>query len=145
MDDSDDSDDFGGLVAPDERDDQIPCDGSYRGVPLHAGQSPARIRVVKRDIDRVWATDEVDTLVELSGNIRVAPEARMHAGRKLEALRLLAVEKRWERPRFDRERLKVMVVGLDSKIWRDPHFYGTILDARTRRGVPRERPLGPDD
>jgi hypothetical protein len=62
---------------------------------------------------------------------------------KLEATFAHAVEKRWERPAFDRERLKVMVNGLDSTVWRDPFHYGTDLDAR--RGLPRKTPLGDED
>ncbi|HZZ26202.1 MAG TPA: hypothetical protein VFE60_28235 [Roseiarcus sp.] len=112
---------------------------------MHDGQPTARIRQVKGDIDRVLATDDVDTLVELTESVRIAPEARIFAGLKLQALWDDAALKRHERPPFSRARLKLMVNALDSKIWRDPHFYGTILDIRTRHGVPRERPLGPDD
>jgi hypothetical protein len=135
-----DSDEFGAF---DDPGDVIPCRGAHRGVPLHDGQPPARIRVVKRDIDRAFELRNVGDLFDFAGDVMRAPEARLFAAAKLQALFETAAEKRWERPRFDRDRLKVMVNALDSRTWRHPFCYGTILDHRD--GVPREQRLGEDD
>jgi hypothetical protein len=137
----DDFDDFG---VPGEAGDQIPLIGFYRQIGLHNLQSPARIRRVKADIDRVYALrEDVDALYRFAGNIVKAPEARLFAKWKLIALWNEATERRRERPNFDRERLEVMVCGLDSRVWRHPFCFGTLLDHRD--GVRRERSLGPDE
>jgi hypothetical protein len=139
----DDFDDFDGLGVSDDQDDAIPCRGSHRGVPLHAGQPAERLKVVRRDIDRTYELSDVGQLFDFACDVRRAPEARLFAAAKLTAMREDAVEKRWERPAFNRDRLKVMTNALDSRIWRHPYFYGTILDPR--QGKPRIPPLGVDD
>ena len=123
----------------------IPCRGSYRGIGLHDKQSAKRLKIVRGEIDKVYSLTDVTALFEFACDVRKAPEARLFSAAKLEAMFAHAVEKRWERPAFNRARLKVVVNALDSRVWRDPTHYGTILDVRTRHGVPRERPLGPDE
>src|SRR5262245_12897535 len=56
--------------------DRIPLSGeSHRGVPLHAGQSRARLEVVRRDIDRAYELDPAE-LLDFAENVANAPEAR---------------------------------------------------------------------
>jgi hypothetical protein len=135
--------DFDDFVASNERDDAIPISGFYRGIGLHDRQPPARLKVVRKDIDRAWELTDVGELFDFAGNVMKAPEARIFAKLKLIAKWNEAVEKRWERPVFDRERLEAMTNALDSRIWRSPTHYGTDLDAHL--GVLREEPLGPAD
>ena len=139
--------DFEDLGVSGERDDAIPCRGSHRGIGLHAGQSAKRLKVMRRDIDRVYALGEdVDGLFEFAGAVMRSPESRLFAAAKCEALWNDATERRRERPNFDRARLEVMICGLDSKVWRDPDYFGTLLDVRTRlHGILRERALTEDE
>jgi hypothetical protein len=54
----------------------------YRGVRLHDGQSPERLRTVKKDIDLVLALAAIDAFERLYGltfDARASPEARLHA------------------------------------------------------------------
>ena len=128
--------DFDEPAALGERDDVIPCRGSYRGIGLHDKQSAKRLKIVRGEIDKVYSLTEVTALFEFACDVRKAPEARLFSAAKLEAMFAHAVEKRWERPAFNRARLKVggqraRLQGARAR----SHYYGTILDVRTRHGV----------
>ena len=104
--------DFDEPAALGERDDVIPCRGSYRGIGLHDKQSAKRLKIVRGEIDKVYSLTEVTALFEFACDVRKAPEARLFSAAKLEAMFAHAVEKRWERPAFNRARLKVVVNAL---------------------------------
>jgi hypothetical protein len=136
-------DDFDDFVVFDDPDDRIPICGFYRGIGLHDQQSPARLKIVRREIDRAFKLTDVDELFRFAGDAMRAPEARIFAKLKLIALWNEAAEKRWARPVIDREKLEAMTNALDSRIWRSPTHYGSDLDPRP--GVQREEPLGRSD
>ena len=73
-------------------DDAIPCEGSYRNVPLHKGQSLARLRQVTADIDAAHALTSVNDLYEFLRSPRNAPEARLYAAARALALFDLATQ-----------------------------------------------------
>lgn len=121
-------------------DDKIPCDGEHRGVPLHAGQSEARLRTVRGDIDAVHALQEIDALVAFADDPCHAPEARLFAKAKAIAVLDEAVDSRAPRSRtavWSRERIKASAVGCDSLRWRSPWHYGSILDVPPMPGADR--------
>jgi hypothetical protein len=136
-------DDFNDFVAFDDPDDVIPICDFHRGIGLHDQQSPARLKIVRKDIDRAFRLTDVGGLYAFCADVMKAPEARIFAKLKLLAKWSEAAEKRWARPVFDREKLEAMTNALDSRIWRSPTHYGSDLDPR--EGVARERPLGEDD
>ena len=121
----------------DNDDDLIPVAGQYRDVPLHAGQSPRRLRAVKADIDAAFALATVEDLLALAGDVMRAPEARLLAGAKLEAMHAAASSARDAAP-VDLALVTALVAMVSSRNWRSPTHYGSDLD---RHGVPRD----PDD
>ena len=109
--------------------DRIPTDGSYRGVPLHAGQSAERIEtVVKPAIDHVSDLSEAIALADYAAEPANPPEARLFAAARVEAIWTLAAEGRAVRPLVDLRRVRASVAGLNSAIWQDPDRYGTLLE-----------------
>lgn len=127
---------------------QIPCDGAYRGVPLHAGQSEARLAVVRRDIDAVHSLQDIDALVPYSDDTANAPEARLFATAKALSILDDAIERRAPRSRmtvWSRERIRASTAGTNSVQHRSPTHYCSIFDVRPKRGAPgparRETPL----
>lgn len=129
-------------------DDEIPTDGFYRGVPLHAGQSEARLAVVRHDIDRAHELQELEELVGFADEPGNAPESRLLAQAKALATLDDRIERRAPRtraPELSRERIIASTTGCDSLHWRNPWYYGSLLDRRGKpsmdRRVPREKPL----
>jgi hypothetical protein len=122
--------------------DRIPRSGeSHRGVPLHAGQSPARLKVVRHDIDRAYELD-VAALLDFAENAANAPESRALACALLLAQYEAAVESRTARPTIDLPRIRAAGAGVTSRKWENPHFYCSDLDARDENAVWRAEPLG---
>lgn len=125
--------------------DAIPIIETYRGVGLHDCQTEDRLRLVRGEIDKVLALDEVDQLVDLCGNVRWSPESRLLAAAKLQATHQLAAEDRKTRPAFDLSFVVACVAGLDSVYWRDPSNFASLLDHGPAPGeqgpVPRATPL----
>lgn len=133
-----------------DEDDRIPIDGVHRGVGLHAGQTEARLVVVRRDIDAAHALQYIEELVAFADAPRNAPEARMLAKAKALAILDDAVERRAPRSRttaLDRQRVNASAVGLDSLRCRSTHYYCSIYDPGQSPGgdgrVRREVPLPP--
>lgn len=133
-----------------DTDDRIPTDGEHRSVPLHAGQSEARLAVVKADIDAVHLLRELDELYAFAVSPANAPEARLFARAKGLALLDDAVERRAPRSRgasIDRAHIKAAAAGCGSLRWQSPFHYGSNLDHGPPPGgdgrVPREVPLPP--
>lgn len=127
---------------------KIPTDGEYRGVPLHEGQSEARLVVVRRDIDRAHALQDLDQIVPFACNPGNAPEARVYARAKAIAVLDEAVDRRAARSRttvWTRELIMASASGLDTLHWRSPWHYCSTLDSRNRPGedppVRRDVPL----
>jgi hypothetical protein len=126
---------------------QIPIVEKYRGVGIHADQPRHRVEtVVKPAIDEVFTLDDAQALVTYAGDITRPPEARLAAEAKARALHQMAADEKRARPEIDLEYLGAQIAGLNSKTWRDPWAYCSLLDA-CRRGpnmpkpVPREVPL----
>ena len=77
-------------------------------------QSAKRLKDVRRDIDRVYALrEDVAGLFAFAGDVMKAPESRIFAAAKLEALWKEATERRRERPLFNRAKLAVLVNALE--------------------------------
>jgi hypothetical protein len=122
--------------------DRIPLSGeSHRGVPLHAGQSPARLKVVRRDIDRAYELD-VAALLDFAESSANAPEARAFACARLLAQFEAAIETRMARPTVDLPRIRAASAGVTSKRWRSPTHYCSDLDAHDENAIPREQGIG---
>jgi hypothetical protein len=122
-------------------DDRIPTSEVYRGVGLHCGQSPARLKVVRAAIDRVIEMTDVDALVAYADNIANPPEARLLAAAHVEAIWQLCAEDRRNRPKVDLDYVRSLTAGLDSNEWRSPTHYCSLLDGNPVTGgaAPRER------
>jgi len=116
----------------------IPTIAMHRGIGIHDHQSPARIEIVKRAIDRVARMSDILELADFAADRRQPPEARLFAASKIECEYELAAEERRNRPIIDLERVRATVAGLDSLEWRSPVVYGTDLEVG---GVEREEPL----
>lgn len=130
-----------------DTDDIIPIDGTHRGVGLHAGQSEARLNVVRGDIDAAHELSDLEELVKFADDVGRAPEARLLARAKALATLDDRVERRAPRARsadLSRERINASAVGLDSMRCRSTTHYATIYDIRGPGGdrrVLREVPL----
>jgi hypothetical protein len=127
-------------------DDQIPIVGYHRGVGLHDHQSPARLAVVKSEIDQVLAIGDLATLADWASDVSHSPESRLLAGSKLEVVLSGAAEDRQKRPaRLTLALVKAWTAGLSSVRWRSPWQYCSLLDTPSGpSGTPaikRERPL----
>jgi hypothetical protein len=120
--------------------DRIPLSGeSHRGVPLHAGQSPARLKVIRRDIDRAYELD-VAALLDFAENAANAPEARSFACARLAQFEA-AIETRMARPKIDLPRIRAAGAGVASRGWQSPTHYCSLLDINDEEAAPREEPL----
>jgi hypothetical protein len=119
--------------------DSIPLIGEYRGVGLHDCQSPARLEVVKAEIDLVLGMTDPGELADYAADAMHAPEARLLAGSMAETVWEMAAETRALRPAIDIDLLRAVTAGLDSQGWRDPYKYGSLFDRG--EGVEREQPL----
>jgi hypothetical protein len=124
-------------------DDRIPSSENYRGIAVHAGQSRKRVAVVRKAIDRVCAIDDLTTLDSILDDFTAPPEARAFAGRKILAALDETISTRQTRPRgLDRGAIDGAVGALESRRWRDPLSYGTLLEPCASH-VKRDRPLPP--
>jgi hypothetical protein len=128
--------------------DRIPTVGVYRGVNLHDQQSEERLAVVRTAIDRVFDQTDPLELAEIAFNPAWPPEARLFAAAKLEALMEIAADERAVRPKIDLARVRAGVAGVDSKTWRNPTHYGSLLDhgrfGSEEVAVKRETPIQRD-
>ena len=118
--------------------DEIPTDGTYRGVPLEDGQSIERLALVRAEIDFVLVLTDAGELADYAGNPWHAPEARQLAAAMAESMWTVAAETRALRPGISMERLHAATAGLGTRRWRDPDRYASLLE---HGGVERERPL----
>jgi hypothetical protein len=129
--------------------DEIPSNGEYRGVRLHVFQDESRLDVVRRDIDDCFALDDAAALFTFAGDICRAPEARLLAAARVEALFAVAAERRISRPDVDLDKLGALVAGLSSLLWISSEFYGTVLTPGPapgeRRPLRRPTPLTCDE
>jgi hypothetical protein len=120
-------------------DDSIPVGSFHRGVGLHRGQCERRLSVVRNDVDAAFDAKAVDALMAFLCDELRAPESRLLAGARLEAIFESAVDNREARPPVDLVLVRAIAAGLASKNWRDRGYYGSDLDHG--RGTPRD----PDD
>lgn len=115
-----------------EADDQIPTDGAHRGVPLHAGQSDARLALVRRDIDAAHALRDIDAMIAFADDPANAPEARLLARAKCLATLDDAIERRAPRaraPELNRQRIQASAAGCNSVRWQSSTRFCSALDA----------------
>ena len=126
-----------------EDSDALPTVDQHRGVPLHAFQSEARFEVVRADIDRVFQEGDIAALARFADDVANAPEARLLAAAKTQALWDTAVEERIERPDVDLELVAASVAGLDSTDWANPDYYCSDFDSPDM-AVKRDEPLADD-
>jgi hypothetical protein len=133
----------------DNNDDRIPCVADHRGIGLHDSQSEKRLALVKRELDSVLDLSDVHKLIAICGNVAWSPEARLTAGAKLRAMHELATEDRKTRPLFDLAFVVACTAGLDSRYWRSPWVFGSLLDPGRMPGgdspVSRDVPLADDE
>jgi hypothetical protein len=124
-------------------DDTIPTVGEHRGVRLHNKQSAARLDLVRGEIDAVSDMADAIDLVAWAADVGHAPESRLLAAARAEALWELAAERREIRPDLNLDRLRASVAGCDSVRWRSPNHFCSDLDYGGGGGVPapREVPL----
>jgi hypothetical protein len=109
-------------------DDDIPAAESYRGIRIHDWQPETRIRnIVRPAIDAVLAQDGLEALAAVAMDISNPPEARLLAAAKLEAAFNRAVEEHRERPNIDVAYIKSCVAIANSRHWRDPDRYASLL------------------
>jgi hypothetical protein len=109
-------------------DDDIPASESYRGIRIHDWQPTARIRnIVRPAIDAVLAEDDLESLAAIAMDISNPPEARLLAAAKLEAAFNRAAEEHRERPNIDVAYIKSCAVIANSRHWRDPDRYASLL------------------
>jgi hypothetical protein len=107
---------------------KIPCIEVYRGVGLHDQQSPARLEVVRGEIDAVFAIVDIGQLAKWADNWTHSPESRLLASALCEARWHVAAQDRKLRPDVDLDQLRASVIGLDSVEWRDPFHYCSLFD-----------------
>lgn len=89
--------------------EKIPTVETYRGVPIHDRQGPARIAFVRRQIDAVVDGDwTLDRLAAFAGDGRNAPEARLLAAD--------VVQKYFENRRFERQAVPFDVDNLIATV-----------------------------
>jgi hypothetical protein len=129
---------------------QIPLCGTYRDVGLHDRQSPARLDVVKAELDTVIAFADIVQLVEWAKDICHSPESRLLAGAKAQAILGGYGDERQRRPRgLSVELVKAAVAGLNSQTWRSPTHFCSLLDVPPAPGQPgpvaRDHRLGDRD
>jgi hypothetical protein len=121
-------------------DDAIPVVTVYRGIGIENCQPLERIeRVVKPAIDLVHAMDDPDLLAAYAANADNPPEARLFASAKVEVELEIAMAERRLRPVTSLEQIRASVAGLNSRRWRSPWLYASLLDSDG--GVARELPL----
>lgn len=118
-------------------DDRIPVAETYRGVGIHDQQDLQRIAQVKADIDTVHGLDDWQQLEKVCADVTIAPEARLLAAAKCEAIFQIAVDERRERPPIDLGFVKATVTGLNSIRWRSNTHYCSVLSPITPPGAPR--------
>lgn len=122
-----------------EEADRIPIAEFYRGVGVHDSQPRRRIDlVVKPAIDKVHEMNDVEALFAYAGDILNPPEARLLAAAKAEASWQIAADERRVRPDINLDKLHARVAGLNSRRWRNPWAYCSLLD------VSPVRPGGPE-
>jgi len=124
--------------------DSIPFQQVYKNIGIHCDQPPARVKVVKRDIDRVLKLADPEQLARIAADVSVAPEARLLAAARVEAAFDQATEDREARPNVNLDKVRASVAGLDSLWWRCPTHYGTDAE-NLDRAVRRERRLPDPD
>jgi len=125
-----------------ESDDAIPVVGLHRGVPLEDQQTPARLALVKAEIDHVLGMTDAVALSDYAADPWHSPESRQLAAAMAESMWAVASETRATRPPIDLERLRASTAGLGSRRWRDPWRHASLLD---HGGVEREEPLADEE
>jgi hypothetical protein len=123
-----------------DEDDSVPIVEVYRGIGIENCQPRERIElVVKPAIDLVHAMSDPDLLAAHAANADNPPESRLFAAAKVEVELEIATAERRLRPMTSLEQIRASVAGLNSRRWRSPWLYASLLDPDG--GVLREEPL----
>jgi hypothetical protein len=117
---------------------------------LHDCQPEKRLVLVRAEIDKVFLISDPHELFNIAKDVMWSPEARLFAKSKIEAIWDSKTDNREPRPRgITLEQFRAHTAGLNSITWRDPVFFGSMLDY-PKHGTPgarkpprRERPLPP--
>jgi hypothetical protein len=118
--------------------DDIPAVETYRGVGIHDCQPRERIEtVVKPALDAIFALTDLGELVRYAADITKPPEARLFAAAKVRAGFQVAADTRVVRPVVNLDRVVASVAGLNSRNWRCPSGYGSLLDVGRPGLAPR--------
>jgi hypothetical protein len=120
---------------------ELPISETYKGVAIFANQSAKRVRLVKREIDKIGKVSDLEQLFAIAGDCAWSPEARLFAGARCLAGLQLLTERRQARPDIDAERVEARTAGLASIRWADLDRYCSLLDVHHERAVKREQPL----
>ena len=89
---------------------RIPHDGEYKGVPIFAGQSERRLKIVRQHIDAVCEMGDVRELVSACRDQSMAAEARLWAFARIRTICEQAQDERRVLPRgVDLEELQAWV------------------------------------
>jgi hypothetical protein len=110
--------------------DIIPAAEIYKGCRVHNEQPVERIeRVVKPEIDKVLASDDLQALYALCQDVGWCPEARLLARSKLlAAMEASATDRMPRPPGISVEMIRAHTAGLDVCSWRDHEFYCSSLE-----------------
>jgi hypothetical protein len=120
---------------------RMPVVEVYRGVGIQDFQDEARIKVVKREIDVVYALPDQRDLISYARDVFNPPEARLFASDKIIAdIELRAEAHQGGHHYVDANYLAAITAGLDSLGWADPHRYCSLLDTPPRPGAPGIEP-----
>ena len=117
----------------------IPIIETHRGVGIHDFQDRDHIqKVVKPEIDRVFAMSDARELFAYAEYYLNPPEARLFAGAKVRAMRELRANAHEQRGHLgDLEDLDAMLAGLDSLNWIDTRHIGCLFEVDPPGAPPR--------
>ena len=123
----------------------MPTSGSYKGVAIFACQSPKRVTLIKKEIDRVGKIGDLEELFQVAGDCAWPPEARIYAAARCLAGLQLSTERRRARPDINREDVEACTAGLAVRRWAHPDRFCSLLDMHPERASLRDDPLDDDE
>ena len=125
--------------------DEMPVSETYKGVAIFAGQPSKRIRLVRKEIDKVSRITGLEQLFQIAGDCSWSPESRLYARARLLAGLELATERRQARPDINREDVEACTAGLAVRRWAHPDRFCSLLDMHPERASLRDDPLDDDE
>jgi hypothetical protein len=125
--------------------DELPTSETYKGVAIFAGQCAKRIRLVRKEIDRVSKIGDLERLYEITRDCEWSPEARLLAEARCIAGLQMATERRQAHPDIGKENVVAAAAGLSVLRWAHPTKYCSLFDVHDEHAAPRDEPLDGDD